>query len=70
MSQAITLKFQKVQLPPYQKISIMKDVLPLANAERFISKALKEYEDIVLHANDQIISLEYELFSKIKNRGL
>lgn len=38
----------------------------LANAERFISKALKEYEDIVLHANDQIISLEYELFSKLR----
>lgn len=38
----------------------------LANAERFISKALKEYEDIVLHANDQIVSLEYELFAKLR----
>lgn len=38
----------------------------LANAERFISKELKEYEDIVLHSNDQIISIEYEIFSKLR----
>ncbi|MDE6661256.1 MAG: DNA mismatch repair protein MutS [Anaeroplasmataceae bacterium] len=38
----------------------------LANAERFISKELKEYEDIVLHSNDQIVSIEYEIFSKLR----
>ncbi|MDE6047354.1 MAG: DNA mismatch repair protein MutS, partial [Anaeroplasmataceae bacterium] len=38
----------------------------LANAERFISKELKEYEDIVLHSNEQIVSLEYEIFSKLR----
>ena len=38
----------------------------LANSERFISKELKEYEDIVLHANDQIVSLEYEIFAKLR----
>ncbi|MCM1556507.1 MAG: DNA mismatch repair protein MutS [Anaeroplasma bactoclasticum] len=39
----------------------------LANAERFISKELKEYEDIVLHSNEQIISLEYEIFAKLRS---
>ncbi|MDE7106602.1 MAG: DNA mismatch repair protein MutS [Anaeroplasmataceae bacterium] len=39
----------------------------LANAERFISKELKEYEDIVLHSNEQIVSLEYEIFAKLRN---
>ncbi|MDE6407984.1 MAG: DNA mismatch repair protein MutS [Anaeroplasmataceae bacterium] len=39
----------------------------LANAERFISKELKEYEDIVLHSNEQIVSLEYEIFSKLRS---
>ncbi|MDE7095187.1 MAG: DNA mismatch repair protein MutS, partial [Anaeroplasmataceae bacterium] len=38
----------------------------LANAERFISKELKEYEDIVLHSNEQIVSIEYEIFSKLR----
>ena len=39
----------------------------LANAERFISKELKEYEDIVLHSNDQIVSIEYEIFVKLRS---
>ncbi len=39
----------------------------LANAERFISKELKEYEDIVLHSNEQIVSLEYEIFSSLRS---
>ncbi len=38
----------------------------LANAERFISKELKEYEDIVLHSNEQIVSIEYEIFAKLR----
>ncbi len=38
----------------------------LANAERFISKELKEYEEIVLHSNDQIVSIEYEIFAKLR----
>ncbi len=38
----------------------------LANAERFITPELKEYEDIVLHATDQIESLEYEIFLELR----
>ncbi len=38
----------------------------LANAERFITPELKEYEDIVLHAKEQIESLEYEIFITLR----
>ncbi len=39
----------------------------LVNSERFISKELKEYEDIVLHSKEQIESIEYEIFIKLRN---
>ena len=39
----------------------------LVNSERFISKELKEYEDIVLHAKEQIESIEYDIFVRLRN---
>jgi DNA mismatch repair protein MutS len=38
----------------------------LANAERFITPELKEYEDKVLGAEDRIAELEYGLFQEIR----
>ena len=38
----------------------------LANAERFITPELKEYEVKVLSASDKIVQLEYELFLELK----
>ncbi len=38
----------------------------LANAERFITPELKEYEAKVLSASDKIVQLEYELFVNLK----
>ena len=38
----------------------------LANAERFITPELKEYEAKVLSASDKIIQLEYDLFIQLK----
>ena len=38
----------------------------LANAERFITPELKEYESKVLSASDKIVQLEYELFLNLK----
>ena len=38
----------------------------LANAERFITPELKEYEVKVLSASDKIVQLEYELFMNLK----
>jgi DNA mismatch repair protein MutS len=38
----------------------------LANAERFITPTLKEYEEKVLRADDRIVELEYEVFQEIR----
>jgi len=38
----------------------------LANAERYITEELKEYEDKVLNAEDRIAELEYSLFQEIR----
>ena len=40
----------------------------LANAERFITPELKEYEEKVLGAEERIVSLEYALFQDIRER--
>jgi DNA mismatch repair protein MutS len=39
----------------------------LANAERFITPELKEYEDKVLGAEERIVTLEYALFQEIRS---
>jgi DNA mismatch repair protein MutS len=38
----------------------------LSNSERFISPVLKEKEDMLLHAKEKSIQLEYELFKEIR----
>jgi DNA mismatch repair protein MutS len=40
----------------------------LANAERFITPELKEYEDKVLGAEERIVELEYSLFQEIRQQ--
>ena len=40
----------------------------LANAERYISPILKEKEALILNAEEKIIELEYELFTKIRDK--
>lgn len=53
-----------------------KDLVPetwvrkqtLANAERYSTPKLKELEDIILGAEDRLFSLEYDLFSEIRDR--
>ncbi len=40
----------------------------LANAERFITPALKEYEALVLGAEEKIAALELELFSALREK--
>jgi DNA mismatch repair protein MutS len=40
----------------------------LANAERFITPELKEYEDKVLGAEEKILDLEYRLFQQVRER--
>jgi len=38
----------------------------LANAERYITPELKEYEDKILGAEDRLVELEYELFQQVR----
>lgn len=40
----------------------------LANAERFITPALKEQEALILNAEDRVVELEYELFVQLRER--
>lgn len=40
----------------------------LANAERFITSQLKEYESMVLGAEDRITQLEYQIFVEVRNQ--
>lgn len=40
----------------------------LANAERFITPALKEYEDKVLGAEEKLVEIEYDLFQQVRQQ--
>jgi DNA mismatch repair protein MutS len=40
----------------------------LANAERFITPELKEYEEMILGADERLVQLEYRIFSEIRER--
>ena len=40
----------------------------LTNAERYITPKLKELEDIILGAEDRLFSLEYDIFSELREK--
>ena len=40
----------------------------LTNAERYITPKLKELEDMILGAEDRLFSLEYDIFSELRER--
>lgn len=40
----------------------------LANAERYITPELKEYEDLVLGAQERLLQLEYKIFNEIREQ--
>ena len=40
----------------------------LANGERYITQELKELEDLILTAKDRVVTLEFELFTDIRER--
>lgn len=40
----------------------------LANAERYITPELKEYEEQVLQAEEKMVALEYELFDRLRQK--
>ena len=62
------IEVSKVNLPKVPDTYIRKQTL--ANAERFITPELKEYEEKVLTAEQRAVALEFELFQNIRNEAL
>ena len=42
----------------------------LTNAERYTTDELKHLEDVILGAEDKLYSLEYDLFSEVREKTL
>lgn len=71
----LKIKYNKVFGYYLEVTNSYKDQVPdyftrkqtLANAERYITPELKELEDIILGAEDKLISLEYELFREVRD---
>lgn len=71
----LKIKFNKVFGYYLEVTNSYKDLVPdtwtrkqtLANAERYITPELKELEDMILGAEDKLFSLEYNVFSSIRD---
>ncbi len=72
----LRIKFNKVFGYYLEVTNSYKDMAPahwirkqtLANAERYTTDELKKLEDIILGAEDKLFSLEYNVFSEIRDR--
>jgi len=60
------IEVSKTQIPHVPADYIRKQTL--VNGERYITEALKEYEDKVLGAEERRVALEYEIFEQIRER--
>jgi len=72
----LKIKYNKVFGYYLEVTNSYKDLVPdyftrkqtLANAERYITPELKELEDMILGAEDKLVSLEYDLFCEVRNK--
>lgn len=72
----LKVKFNKVFGYCIEVTNSFKDMVPddytrkqtLTNAERYITPELKELEDVILGAEENLFTLEYDLFSEIRER--
>ena len=72
----LKIKYNKVFGYYLEVTNSYKDLVPetwtrkqtLANAERYITPELKELEDMILGAEDKLFSLEYNVFSNIRDQ--
>lgn len=72
----LKIKFNKVFGYYLEVTNSYRDLVPeyytrkqtLANAERYITPELKELEDMILGAEDRLVSLEYGLYVDIRNK--
>ena len=72
----LKIKFNKVFGYYFEVTNSFKDLVPdyfirkqtLVNAERFTTPKLKELEDVILGAEDKLVSLEYDLFCQVRDQ--
>ncbi len=72
----LKIKYNKVFGYYFEVTNSFKDMVPeyfirkqtLANAERYTTDRLKELEDIILGAEDKLVSLEYDLFCQVRDQ--
>lgn len=72
----LKIKYNKVFGYYFEVTNSFKELVPedyirkqtLTNAERYTMPKLKELEDIILGAEDKLFSLEYDIFSEIRDR--
>lgn len=72
----LRIKYNKVFGYYLEVTNSYKDLVPdyfmrkqtLANAERYITPELKELEDMILGAEDKLVSLEYDLFCEVREK--
>ena len=72
----LRIKFNKVFGYYLEVTNSYKDLVPddyirkqtLTNAERYITPQLKELEETILGAEEKLVSLEYELFTKVRDQ--
>ena len=71
----LKIKFNKVFGYYFEVTNSFKDMVPsyfvrkqtLTNAERFTTDELKQLEDIIMGAEDKLVSLEYDLFCQVRD---
>lgn len=72
----LKVKFNKVFGYYFEVTNSFKDLVPdyfirkqtRTNAERYTTDRLKELEDIILGAEDKLVSLEYDLFCQVRDQ--
>lgn len=73
---SLKVKFNKVFGYYFEVTNSFKNQVPdyfirkqtLTNAERYTTDELKELEDIIMGAEDKLVSLEYELFCQVREQ--
>jgi DNA mismatch repair protein MutS len=73
---SLKVRFNKVfgyyiEVPKSQIVRVPEDYMrrqTLANAERYITPALKEYEEKVLGAEEKVVEIEYSLFQEVRQQ--
>ena len=72
----LKVKFNKVLGYYFEVTNSFKDQVPdyyirkqtLTNAERFTTDELKQLEDIIMGAEEKLVSLEYDLFCEVRDK--